>query len=71
MNKKMRISFKDEEGLIEERVIKRLDEENLSDVQTHGMGLFVSKQICKLHKGTMEVKNLFPGVMVSFNFDIK
>lgn len=71
MNKKMRISFKDEEGLIEERVIKRLDEENLSDVQTHGMGLFVSKQICKLHKGTMEVKNIFPGVMVSFNFDIK
>lgn len=71
MNKKMRISFKDEEGLIEERVIKRLDEENLSDVQTHGMGLFVSKQICKLHKGTIEVKNLFPGVMVSFNFDIK
>ena len=71
MNKKMRISFKDEEGLIEERVIKRLDEENLSDVQTHGMGLFVSKQICKLHNGTMEVKNLFPGVMVSFNFDIK
>lgn len=71
MNKKMLISFKDEEGQIEERVIKRLDEENLSDVQTHGMGLFVSKQICKLHKGTMEVKNLFPGVMVSFNFDIK
>ena len=71
MNKKMLISFKDEEGLIEERIIKRLDEENLSDVQTHGMGLFVSKQICKLHKGTMEVKNLFPGVMVSFNFDIK
>lgn len=71
MNKKMRISFKDEEGLIEERVIKRLDEENLSDVQTHGMGLFVSKQICELHKGTMEVKNIFPGVMVSFNFDIK
>ena len=71
MNKKMLISFKDEEGLIEERVIKRLDEENLSDIQTHGMGLFVSKQICKLHKGTMEVKNLFPGVMVSFNFDIK
>lgn len=71
MNKKMLISFKDEEGIIEERVIKRLDEENLSDVQTHGMGLFVSKQICKLHKGTMEVKNIFSGVMVSFNFDIK
>lgn len=71
MNKKMMISIKDEEGLIEERVIKRLDEENLSDVQIHGMGLFVSKQICKLHKGKMEVKNLFPGVIVSFNFKIE
>ena len=71
MNKKMRISFKDEEGLIEERVIKRLDEENLSDVQTHGMGLFVSKQICNLHKGKMDIENLESAVIVSFTFDIK
>ncbi|MEQ3346015.1 HAMP domain-containing sensor histidine kinase [Peptoniphilus senegalensis] len=65
------ISIKNEGSPIEESVINRLSEENLSDVYTHGMGLFVSKQICKLHNGTMEVKNLFPGVMVSFNFDIK
>ncbi|MEQ2400246.1 sensor histidine kinase [Peptoniphilus hominis (ex Hitch et al. 2025)] len=71
IDKKLLISIKDEEGIIEDRVIKRLEEENLSDVQTHGMGLFVSKQICKLHKGKMEVKNLFPGVLVSFSFDIK
>ena len=71
IDKKLLISIKDEEGMIEDRVIKRLEEENLSDVQTHGMGLFVSKQICKLHKGKMEVKNLFPGVLVSFSFDIK
>ena len=71
IDKKLLISIKDEEGMIEDRVIKRLEEENLSDVQTHGMGLFVSKQICKLHKGKMEVKNLSPGVIVSFNFDIK
>lgn len=71
IDKKLLISIKDEEGMIEDRVIKRLEEENLSDVKTHGMGLFVSKQICKLHKGKMEVKNLFPGVLVSFSFDIK
>ena len=70
-DKKLLISIKDEEAMIEDRVIKRLEEENLSDVQTHGMGLFVSKQICKLHKGKMEVKNLSPGVLVSFSFDIK
>ena len=65
------ISIKNEGSPIEESVINRLSEENLSDVYTHGMGLFVSKQICKLHKGKMEVKNLSPGVIVSFNFDIK
>ena len=43
IDKKLLISIKDEEGMIEDRVIKRLEEENLSDVQTHGMGLFVSK----------------------------
>lgn len=71
IDKKLLISIKDEEGTIENRVINRLYEENLSEIQTHGMGLFVSKQICKLHKGKMEVKNLSPGVIVSFNFDIK
>ena len=71
IDKKLLISIKDEEGTIEDRVINRLYEENLSEIQTHGMGLFVSKQICKLHKGKMEVKNLSPGVMVSFSFDIK
>lgn len=71
IDKKLRVSIKDEEGKIEDRVINRLYEENLSEIQTHGMGLFVSKQICKLHKGKMEVKNLSPGVMVSFTFDIK
>lgn len=71
IDKKLLISIKDEEGTIEDRVINRLYEENLSEIQTHGMGLFVSKQICKLHKGKMEVKNLSPGVIVSFTFYIK
>ena len=71
IDKKLLISIKDEEGTIEDRVINRLYEENLSEIQTHGMGLYVSKQICKLHKGKMEVKNLSPGVIVSFTFDIK
>lgn len=64
------ISIKNEGIPIDESIIKRLDEENLSDVQRHGMGLFVSKQICKLHKGKMEVQNLSSGVKVSFIFNI-
>ena len=65
------ISIKNEGRPINESIIKRLDEENLSDVQRHGIGLFVSKQICNLHKGIMEVQNLSSGVKVSFTFNIK
>lgn len=71
MNNKLIISIKNEGNPIEESVIKRLNEENLSDVQKHGMGLFISRQICNLHKGKMEVQNLSSGVIVSFIFNIK
>ena len=71
MNNKLIISIKNEGNPIEESVIKRLNEENLSDVQKHGMGLFISRQICNLHKGKMEVQNLSSGVKVSFIFNIK
>lgn len=70
MNNKLIISIKNEGNPIEESVIKRLNEENLSDVQKHGMGLFISRQICNLHKGIMEVQNLNEGVKVSFLFDV-
>lgn len=71
MINKLIISIKNEGNPIEESVIKRLNEENLSDVQKHGMGLFISRQICNLHKGIMEVQNLSSGVKVSFIFNIK
>ena len=71
MNNKLIISIKNEGNPIEESVIKRLNEENLSGVQKHGMGLFISRQICNLHKGKMEVQNLSSGVKVSFIFNIK
>ena len=71
MNNKLIISIKNEGNPIEESVIKRLNEENLSDVQKHGMGLFISRQICNLHKGVMEVQNLSSGVKISFIFNIK
>ncbi len=71
INNKLIISIKNEGNHIEESVIKRLNEENLSDVQKHGMGLFISRQICNLHKGIMEVQNLSSGVKVSFIFNIK
>ena len=71
ISNKLIISIKNEGNPIEDSVIKRLNEENLSDVQKHGMGLFISRQICNLHKGIMEVQNLSSGVKVSFIFNIK
>ena len=65
------ISIKNEGSPIDYSVIKRLNEENLSDVQRHGMGLFVSKQICNLHKGEMKIENHDQAVSVSFIFDLK
>ena len=65
------ISIKNEGRPIDYSVIKRLNEENLSDVQRHGMGLFVSKQICSLHKGVMKIENYDQAVCVSFIFDLK
>lgn len=70
LNHKLIISIRDEIGVIPKNVIRRLHEENLSEVKTHGMGLFISKQICKLHCGKMEIKNLYPGVEVVFLFTI-
>lgn len=71
LDNKLIISIKNDGSFIEESVINRLSEENLSDVHTHGMGLFVSKQICNLHKGKMDIENLESAVIVSFTFDIK
>ena len=65
------ISITNEGSPIDYSVIKRLNEENLSDVQRHGMGLFVSKQICNLHKGVMKIENYDQAVSVSFIFDLK
>lgn len=71
ISNKLIISIKNEGNPIEDSVIKRLNEENLSDVQKHGMGLFVSKQICKLHKGEMKIENYDQDVSVSFIFYLK
>lgn len=71
LSEKLIISIENEGNHIEDSVIKRLNEENLSDVKKHGMGLFVSRQICNLHRGKMEIENLNQAVKVSFIFNIK
>lgn len=71
LSEKLIICIENEGNSIEDSVMKRFNEENLSDVKKHGMGLFVSRQICNLHRGKMEIENLNQAVRVSFIFDIK
>ncbi|MGX7106502.1 sensor histidine kinase [Hutsoniella sourekii] len=56
-------------GLSEE-VIARLNTCDISKIQSHGLGLFISRQIAQLHHGEMEVTNHSHGLKVSFYFDL-
>ncbi|WP_158320144.1 sensor histidine kinase [Aerococcus urinaehominis] len=56
-------------GLSEE-VIARLNTCDISKIKSHGLGLFISKQIAQLHHGEMEIANQSLGLKVSFYFDL-
>lgn len=55
---------------ISDEIIQRLFKSDISNIETHGLGLFISKQICELHNGTMDIENLYPGVLVRFTFPL-
>ena len=55
---------------ISNEIIQRLFKSDISNIETHGLGLFISKQICELHNGTMDIENLYPGVIVGFTFPL-
>lgn len=55
---------------ISDEIIQRLFKSDISNIETHGLGLFISKQICELHNGTMDIENLYPGVLVRFTFSL-
>ena len=55
---------------ISDEIIQRLFKSDISNIETHGLGLFISKQICELHNGTMDIENLYPGVKVRFTFPL-
>lgn len=62
------ITILDEGGGISESIIRKINEEDLTNITRHGLGIFISKQIVELHDGTFIIKNKHPGLEVSFVF---
>ena len=63
------ITISDEGSGISEDIIKRINEEDLTNITKHGLGLFISKQIAELHDAKFIIKNKNSGLEVSFIFD--
>lgn len=55
---------------VDEDIIKRINDGDLTNITRHGLGIFISKQIAELHGGNFLVKNKDPGLEVSFIFDL-
>lgn len=68
-NDSLVISILDQGQGISQNIIKKIDEEDLTNITRHGLGIFVSKQIANLHGGKLIIKNKNPGLEVSFTFD--
>lgn len=50
--------------------IKRVRSSTINQVKTHGLGLFISKQICEIHQGEFKILSNNKGTKVIFEFDL-
>ena len=55
---------------VDEDIIKRINDEDLTNITKHGLGIFISKQIAELHDGKFSIENKEQGLDVSFIFDL-
>lgn len=67
---KIIITILDQGPGISEDIIKKISKEDLTNVTRHGLGIFIAKQIAKLHDGKFIIENKNPGLKVSFIFDL-
>ena len=67
-NDKLEIKIIDQGRGVSEKIIEKINKEDLTDVTRHGLGLFISKQIAELHGGKFIIKNKNKGLEVSFLF---
>lgn len=65
-----RIYIKDEGEGIDEEIIEKLQNSDISEARTHGFGLFISKQICEIHNGNFKILNTNDGLNVIFEFKL-
>ena len=63
------ITISDEGSGISYDLIRRINEEDLTNITKHGLGIFISKQIAELHDGAFLIANKKPGLEISFIFD--
>ena len=66
----LRISLSDEGEGLSESLIKKVNQEDLTNITRHGLGIFISKQIAELHDGRFILNNKSPGLEVLFIFDL-
>lgn len=64
------ISVLDQGCGVDEDIIKRINDEDLTNITRHGLGIFISKQIAELHDGKFSIENKDQGLDVSFIFDL-
>ena len=68
---KLNIEIIDEGEGISAEIIEKINEEDLTNVTKHGLGILISKQIAELHGGNFDIKNEDTGLRVTFTFDNK
>ena len=65
----LNIKILDEGKGIPENILDKINNEDLTNITKHGLGIFISKQIAELHDGKFIIKNKYPGLEVSFIFN--
>ncbi|WP_311491638.1 HAMP domain-containing sensor histidine kinase [uncultured Anaerococcus sp.] len=70
LDNKLIIKILDQGEGLSENIIKKIYEEDLTNVTKHGLGIFIAKQIADLHDGRFTLENKNPGLEVSFIFDL-
>ncbi|MBP2016296.1 sensor histidine kinase [Anaerococcus degeneri] len=70
LDNKLIIRILDQGQGLGRNIIKKIYEEDLTNITRHGLGIFIAKQISDLHDGRFTIKNCKPGLEVSFDFDL-
>lgn len=65
----MTIKILDQGEGVSEQIIEKINNEDLTNITRHGLGIFISKQIAELHDGDFIIKNKNKGLEVSFIFN--